>query len=475
MPLVPYQGFIGGAYTARSTNFDAETCLNLFPETSAVGSSKSVAALYGTPGLVAWATLTGNPGIRGLIRFSSSVAFAVVGENVHRILSDGTSSIIGTVTLGVAPVSMASNGINVVVATNPNMFVIDPGASTVTQLVDPDFQGAFQVSFISGYFVWNVPNTGRAQYSSLYSTDVEPLSFFTAEASPDNGVGQIVDHLEYWYFNETTTEVYTITSDPDQPLQRIQGAVIEHGCAAAFSIAKMDNTVYWLGADDNGQGTVWRATGAYEPQRVSTPAIEYAISQVDDLSGAVAWTYQQESHAFYVLTVGDRTWCFDASVGLWHERAWRDPSDGRLHRHRAQCQIAFAGKNIVGDWETGDLYYLDLDTYTDNGNPIVSRRTGAFVSARTYNMLQIDFETGVGTTVGTGNDPVALLQWSDDGGHTWSNEHPASIGKVGEYQLRVRWRRLGTPRRFGLSRVFRVTITDPVKRVMTGAMLDVSV
>jgi hypothetical protein len=474
VPLVPYEGFIGGAYTARSTNFDAETCLNLYPETAVVGSAKSVAALYGTPGLQLWATPAGTNGVRGMIRFNSSTAFVVVGDTVSRLAADGSSVVIGLVTNGNNPVSMASNGINVVIATNPDMFIIDPILNTVTAVVDPDFLGAGQVSFLSGYFVWNVPNTGRTQYSNLYSTDIEPLSFFTAEASPDNGVGSIVDHLEYWYFNETTTEVYTITSDPDQPLQRIQGAVIEHGCAAAYSIAKMDNTIYWLGADDNGRGTVWRATGAYEPQRVSTPAIEYAISQTADLSGAVAWTYQQESHPFYVLNVGDRTWCFDPSVGLWHERAWRDPADGTLHRHRAQCQMAFANKTIVGDWASNKLYVLDLNTYTDNGDQIVSRRTGAFVSARTYNMLQVDFETGVGTVTGDGSDPVALLEWSDDGGKNWSNNHSASIGKVGEYQLRVRWRRLGTPRRFGLSRVFRVTVTDPVKRVMTGAMLDIS-
>lgn len=474
MALVPYEGFIGGAYRARSSNFNAETCINLYPEASTVGSSKSVAALYGTPGLALWATLTGPGGVRGEFRYNSSTAFVVVGQSVYKMTTAGASTLIGTVTGGSMPVSMASNGASVVIASSGNLFTVDPVLNTVTQIVDPDFQGAGQVSFFSGYYVWNVPGTGRAQYSDLYSTDVHPLSFFTAEASPDNGVGSIVDHLEYWYFNETTTEVFTLTGDPNQALQRIQGAVIEHGCAAAYSIAKMDNTVYWLGADDNGQGTVWRATGAYEPQRVSTPAIEFAISQHEDLSGAVAWTYQQESHAFYVLTVGDRTWCYDASVGLWHERAWRDPVDGTLHRHRAQCQFAFAGKNIVGDWENGKLYVLDLDTYTDNGDLIVSSRTGAFLTAKTYHGLQVDFETGVGNTVAPGNDPVALLQWSDDGGKTWSNNHSAKLGRVGEYQSRVRWRRLGTPIRYGLSRVFRVTVTDPVKRVMTGAWLDVA-
>lgn len=473
MALVPYQGFIGGSYLARSSNFDSEVCLNLYPETSAVGSSKNVAALFGTPGLVLAANLAGG-NIRGFIRVSPTKMYTVCGVNVYKIELDMIPVLVGIISSGVSLVTMAYNGQQVAIATNPNLFTINVSTDVVAQIVDPDFMGAVQVGFIAGYFVWNVPNTGRAQYSDLYSTNISPLSFFTAEASPDNGVAQLVDHLEYWYFGETTTEVFSITSDANQPLQRINGGIIEHGCAATYSVAKMDNTVYWLGADDNGKGTVWRATGAYEPQRVSTPAIEFAISQVSDLSTATAWTYQQESHAFYVLNVGDKTWCFDSSTGLWHERAWRDPVDGSLHRHRAECHLAFAGRNVVGDWENGKLYLLDLNTYTDNGDLIVARRTGSFVSARSYNMLQIDFETGVGNTLPPGQDPVALLQWSDDGGKTWSNEHVASLGKVGEYQLRVRWRRLGTPRRYGLSRVFRVTITDPVKRAITSAMLDVT-
>lgn len=473
MALVPYRGFVGGADRARSKNFDAATCLNLYAEVAAADSAKNVAALYGTPGLVLWTACGAGP-IRGVLRFNATTAFVVSNGEVYRLTTAGVATLIGSVIPGTGPVSMASNGINVVIATNPELFTIDIGTNVVTQIVDPDFLGAVQVSFISGYFVWGVPNTGRSQYSTLYSTGIDPLSFFTAEASPDNFVGQIVDHLEYWVFNETTTEVFSLVSDPDQPLQRINGAVIEHGCAAAFSVAKMDNTVYWLGADDNGQGTVWRATGAYEPQRVSTPAIEYAIAQVADLSSAVAWTYQQEGHSFYLLNVGDKTWVFDASTGIWHERAWRDPVDGTLHRHRGQCHMAFANRNIVGDWETGRLYTLSLDAYTDNGDLIVSRRTGPFVSARTYNMLQVDFETGVGNVVSPGDDPVAILEWSDDGGNSWSNGHAASIGQIGEYQARVRWRRMGTPKRFGLSRTFRVTVTDPVKRVMTGAMLDLT-
>ncbi len=472
MTAIPYAGFIGGAYRARASNFDAEECLNLYPETAQVGTAKSVAALYGTPGLAVWTQLTGGP-IRGLLRFNTTTAFAVCGANVYRLTTAGAATLIGTIGAGTLPVSMASNGTIVAIATNPAMFIIDPAANTVSSLVDPEFLGAIQVGFLAGYFVWTVPGTGRSQYSDLYSDEVSPLSFFTAEGSPDNNVGMIVDHLEYWVFNENTTEVYGVVGDANQPLQRINGAFIEHGSVAAYSVGKMDNTIYWLGADENGQGTVWRATGAYEPQRVSTHAIEYAIAQSGGAADAVAWTYQQEGHAFYVLNVGDRTWVFDASTGLWHERAWRDELGG-FHRHRGQCHMAFGGKSIIGDWENGNLYHLGLEFYDDAGAPLVARRTGSFLSARTYLAMQIDFEMGVGLNDGQGADPQAALQWSDDGGKTWSNEHWASLGKIGEYQRRARWRRLGTPRRYGLPRVFRMTISDPVRRVLTGAWLDVT-
>lgn len=472
MALVPYTGFIGGAYRARATNFDAEECLNLYPETAQVGTAKSVAALYGTPGLIRWAQLSGGA-IRGMLRFNATTAFVAAGANVFRVAPDQSAVLIGTILPDTKLASMASNGVTVVIASGGGLFIIDPVTNSVTPIADADFLGAGQVGFIGGYYVWNVPGTGKSQTSDLYSTDVSPLAFFTAEGSPDVGVGIIVDHLEYWYFGESTVEVFGVVGDADQPLQRINGAFIEHGCAAAYSVAKMDNTIYWLGSDDNGFGIVWRATGAYEPQRVSTHAVEYALGLAGDLSDAVAWTYQQEGHAFYVLSVGDRTWCFDASTGLWHQRAWKD-ANGGLHRHRAQCHMTFAGKNLVGDWENGLLYELSLNAYTDDGVEIIGRRTGSFVSARTYHMLQVDFETGVGLVAGQGEDPKAMLQWSDDGGKTWGAERWADLGKIGEYQRRVRWRRLGSPRLYGLSRVFRVTISDPVRRVITGAMLDAS-
>jgi len=61
-----------------------------------------------------------------------------------------------------------------------------------------------------------------------------------------------------------------------------------------------------------------------------------------------------------------------------------------------------------------------------------------------------------------------MLRWSDDCGETWSNQLTASMGKVGEYKKRVKFFRLGQAR----DRIFEISISDPVKRVITGANLE---
>lgn len=459
--------FVGGSYTARSKAFDSQRCVNLYPEMTGSGTSKSVAALYGTPGLALWATLSGG-GVRGLLRFSATVAIAAVGANVYSVTTDGTGTLLGTCGDGEAPVSMASNGTSVMLVTGSGGFAINPTAETMTALPIV----ADRVDFIDGYFVFNESGTGRFQITGLYDTTVDSLDFATAEGAPDKLVSLIADHRELWLFGETSTEVFFNSGNADFPFERIQGAFLEVGCAATHSVAKLDNSVFWLGADENGQGMVMRAAG-YQPQRVSTHAIEYAIGQYSRIDDAVAWTYQQEGHSFYVLNfpTADATWVFDASTNLWHERAWRG-SNGELHRHRAQCRMAFAGLTIVGDWEAGNLYRLDLDTYSDNGAAIPRIRSCPHLSSdgreQFFASLQIDMETGVGLTTGQGSDPQAMLQWSDDGGKTWSNEVWASIGKLGEYRSRVRFRRLGKSR----DRVFRLTITDPIKVAIVDASVE---
>lgn len=80
-------------------------------------------------------------------------------------------------------------------------------------------------------------------------------------------------------------------------------------------------------------------------------------------------------------------------------------------------------------------------------------------------MIQVVFEQGTGLSTGQGSDPQVMMQWSDDGGKTWSNGHWRGIGAIGEYAYRTIWRRLGNFR----SRIFRFIISDPIKVAVISA------
>jgi hypothetical protein len=231
------------------------------------------------------------------------------------------------------------------------------------------------------------------------------------------------------------------------------------------------------------------------------------------LSDAIGYTYQQDGHAFYVLVFpsANTTWVYDVATQAWHERAgW---NDGSFTRHRSNCQMAFNGRVIVGDYAAGKIYAFDPDVYADDGQIQKWLRswralpTGQNNLKRTsHHSLQLDCESGVGLNVISDNDgyeaiatetsieittetgevivtseyvgavgwnPQVMLRWSDDGGHTWSNEHWTGMGPIGQTNRRVIWRRLGMTTKLR-DRVYEISGTDPVKIAVMGAELLLS-
>jgi len=467
---------LGSAYVARSVNAADNRMVNLFPEVVPEGG-KQPAFLQRAPGLALLATLGSGP-IRGLWQFGL-YGYAVSGDTLYRIDTNWTAVAKGTVA-GSGPVSMADNGTQLFIAANPQGYIYNAQTDVFQQITDPDFPGAATVGYIDGYFVFNEPNSQKIWVTSLLDgTSVDPLDFASAEGNPDNAVAVFVDHREVWVFGSNSTEVWYDAGLLDFPLTRIQGAYNELGCAAPYSIAKMDNQIYWLGRDARGQGMVYRAAG-YIGQRISTHAIEWQLQEYANLEDAVGYTYQQDGHSFYVLNfpTANTTWVFDVATGAWHERA--SFANGQFNRHRGNCQMFFNSQNIVGDYENGKIYAFDLNVYADDGEPQKWLRswralpTGANNLSRTIqHAMQLDCETGVGLNSGQGDDPQVMLRWSDDGGHTWSNEHWKSMGRIGRFGYRTIWRRLGATMKIR-DRVYEVSGTDPVRIYIMGAELILS-
>jgi hypothetical protein len=471
---------LGQAYVARSVNAADNRMVNMFPEATPEGG-KEGGFLNRAPGLRLLQTVGTGP-IRGLWTHQTrgQDAYVASGNEFYKILPDYSYTLLGTIS-GTGPVSISDNGTQLFVACNPDGYIYNEATNVFSQITDPDYAGAVTVAYIDGYFVFNQPDSQIIWVTSLFDgLVINPLAFAAAESSPDNMVALVANNREVWMFGTGTIEVWYDAATTPFPLAPIQGAYNEIGCVAAFSIAKLDNSIFWLGADPRGYGIIYRNQG-YTGIRVSTHAVEYAIQSYPTITDAVAYTYQQEGHAFYVINfpTADRTWVYDVATKGWHERAGLN-SAGIFTRHRGNCQMNFNETTVIGDYQNGNLYALDLEVYADNGSAQKWLRSWRVLPPGQNNLkrtaqhtLQLDCESGVGLNDGQGSNPQVMLRWSDDGGHTWSNEHWVSMGKIGEYGYRAIWRRLGMTVKLR-DRIYEVSGTDPVKLDIIGAELMIS-
>jgi hypothetical protein len=344
---------------------------------------------------------------------------------------------------------------------------------TVLPSTDGAFEGGGTVDISDNYFVYNKPNSQQWAASDLLSPITDPLSFASKDGSPDDLVAIIVDRREVYLLGEMSSEAWLDVGSVPFPFSRIQGSSTQQGIAAAYSCARVGNSFAYVSKNNRGEATIVQMNG-YIPQRISTHAVETTLVG-QDVSDAIAWTYQLEGHETYVVTfpsIGENglTWAYDITTGLWHKWLYTN-NQGAYERHRGNCCAFFNQQVLLGDYENGKLYRLSLSQYTDDGQLIRRLRRCPHITTdlqrQYFAELQIQFQPGVGLPVGQGQDPQAMLRWSDDGGFTWSNENWVTIGKQGQYFTRAMWRRLG----FARDRIFEVVVTDPIKAVIVSANL----
>ena len=342
----------------------------------------------------------------------------------------------------------------------------------------PSTDGAFtsgsSVDIVDNYFVYNRPDTQQFGASAALSPISPALSFGSKDGAPDDLVSLIVDHREIYLLGEVSSEVWIDAGTSPFPFQRIPGTSTQHGIAAKFSVARLGNSFAYLSRNIRGQAQIVQMNG-YVPTRISTHAVENSLTN-QVVSDAIAWTYQLEGHEVYVISFPtiNLTWAYDVASGMWHKWLYTN-NLGQYERARGNCCAQFQGLVMVGDYSNGKIYKLDPLNYTDDGQQVRRLRRAPHLVAdfqrEYFDELQIQFQPGVGNSTGQGENPQAMLRWSDDGGSTWSTEHWTSIGLIGRYKNRAIWRRLGTAR----DRVFEVSLTDPVKAVIVSANLKTSV
>lgn len=493
-----FKGFVGPSYTLKSVNVECQRSVNLYPELIESGNGKDGNAAYlkSAPGLKK--TLTVGTGPIRLIHYNNGFVagnttgniLVVSGDEAYEVKYNETTDVWTSVKLGdLTPMAIESpiSAVTTIQTVNPitifvnkdNSYIYIPGSpSTFASFAMygwPPVFNATHVVNIDGFLIYNDVVDDLFRVSEWNSLSVNALDFAASEGNFDKILAIATKNRELWVFNERTTEVFVNTGNAAFPFERMGGGYIEMGCLSPYSPQAMNGVMFWLGRNESGQAQVFQANGL-SPQRISTHAVEQAINSYAHPEKAKAYTYSSEGHHFYVLNFDEATWCYDSSTSLWHERASLD--NGVLKRNIAEnCAfLSYANKHIVGSSIDGSIYEMSENYYSQDTEPLVRLRSFPHITGSMkntfYNSLQLDIEAGVGLTTGQGSDPQIMLQYSNDSGHTWSSENWTSMGKsiggVGEYLKRIIWRRLGKSR----DKVFRITITDPVKVTMISAQID---
>lgn len=488
-------GFVGPTYSSQSVIADCQRCMNWYPEAIESGQGKSQMALYPTPGSALFAAIA-KP-VRGCLKVNAGpageIAFFVGGGNLYKLSAAGVVTNIGPVGNDFLPVSMATNGSagnQLCICSAGQIYIYNLSAlkpcgsiglapNTLSGTMG-GLQGfASKVVFCDGYFVVTLANTNKFQVSALEDgTSWNPLSIQQVSVFPENIGGMTTAYRQLWLFGvDGHAQVYYNSgANAFTPFDVIgAGGVgyMEEGIDAPNSLVVLDNAPFWIGGNVNGAGMAWRANG-YTPLRISNHAIEAAWATYPQKSSdAVGYSYRDQGHTFWVLRFPSAnngfgaTWVYDTATQMWHERGyWSQQGPTGYSAHLSTCHCFAFNKHLVGDWNSGNIYAMEIGTYQDNGQPIRRFRRAPHVSTEQqwiyYHELQVDMEVGDGPIPplldGAGNprDPQAMLRWSNDGGRTWGNDHWVGAGQAGTYGTRVRYLRMGR----GRDRVFEYAVTD---------------
>jgi hypothetical protein len=455
---------IGGDFQSQSPNADAQSTKNWYVERVESGTGKAQAVLYPTPGL-ALATDLANAGgigavsptpVRGMVNnpgiafssgsYATSAAIVVAGRGVFALGYGVGSPIFQATFINELNVDAAVDPVTI--AIGPSQFVIQSGAiaylydpaggpyfNSIAALVTGD--GVAQVGYSDAYFIALMANSQTFRISGLndpYTWDAGDV--FQVQIMSGAVLSMLVDHRELWLFGQQQTVVYQNTGNADTPFEPVPGGFIEQGILSPLSRVRLDNSILWIGGDERGGGIAWRADG-YRPIRISNHAVEYQWSQYSRIDDAVGYAYQDQGHSFWVIyfPTANKTWVYDASTQLWHERTHLDPNTQVESAHLGQCHVYLPfglahsepPTHIIGDPTSSKVYEMRIpqsdgagswDFADDNGGAIRRVRRSAHISSENkwlrHKQLVIDVETGLGSTPGiitTDFDAISSIFW----------------------------------------------------------------
>jgi hypothetical protein len=411
-----------------------EDLINLYPVTTQKG--KQPIALKQTPGLAFYSTVGTEH--RGAF-IVDGIRYVVSGTSLYKESPLGTFSSLGTIP-GSGRVGMAANDRDA----GPQLIVVNGTTTGYVYSVADGFSSttltyaSHTVAYQDGYFIFDATGTGKWFISSVNDgTTYDSTEVGATNSRPDNVLAVISKKQQIWVPGTDSIEIFINTGAADFPFTKIQEVTIDDvGLGNRDTLVYGDNALYFIGSDK----LPYRTNG-YNLEIIGNSNICQVLEDVefDDLT---AFGFKWRSHYFYQINLPDGTaYRFDAKTNLWHTvRGWASgyaPYRGGHYHY-------FDGQHYVGDYENGNIYTLSKDALKDSGAVIRREMITPFIHNNgnqfSVNRIRADFKHGAGNT--SAEDPVCMLEWSNDG-ENWSTPVPGFIGMKGKNTTQIWWNSLG--------------------------------
>lgn len=462
---------LGGHHVDKATEINNQQLINWEVQGERGGGISRV-SLKPTPGLTLITNVGAGPQRSNFEVFQEKV-YWVSGKELRFMDKNGNIGFVGVLETATSWCVLAAG--------RDYLFVVDGrqgytwGGAIFTPSFDADFPAnPTWVVYTDGVFYVSDGATDRV-YASDFTTGAEnpvlwaALDFIVAEADPDDVVA-MARTFEYVYcIGSRTTQIYYKSGNADFPLSLSTNGVLEFGAEAPASVDTALGEIFMLARSTDGGLDVVQISG-FQVRSILEPDMRNEFELYDVISDAEGFAYTQGQHTYYELTFPSVpiTYVYTAQTGEWHRRK----SYG-IERHRVRGHGFFNRRHLVGDFENGNLYYLDPENYTENGDPIIRSRVTALVNKDGKQLESNEFEAhwkrGAGLITGQGSDPQAMFRYSTDGGQTWSNTIMRSMGGIGDSTRRTVWDRQGQ----GQSFMYELSVSDPIDATLIACYADI--
>ena len=477
---------ISGSYQQKYQDISSERTINWsFSSFNQNEQAKNSKALYPTPGLSLYCTISGRYYRKGIVANTTkySRAFIVIDNTLWEVNTNFTVTNRGTLTnipIGSSRLWMFVNGNQEVYIGSFNAgYVFNMDTNTLTQITDTNYPTTVVSAAYSDGYLFVVsgagttnPNPGFVIFcvanSFLNWTGTSGQQAFhpTFKASGSIAVAAFKDKM--YIFSKETIEPYY--EDGSTAIwSRYPASIIKTGATIANTISVFDQGIIFVGKSDNGQAQVYLLSDQSAPQSLSnlSPSIQWALnSKREALNGTYSYIQiNKEGQTLYYLTCPElqTTFVFNLLSGQWTERQSTQPFsnvDGAQNQDifRGADYLNFNGYNLFPDVYSGNLYYEDYSNYTENNTYIKRTRISSTYNVDykniSVNSFEVDVTKGVGVLTSI---PTLMFEKSINGGRTYRQPTNILLSAQGDYLYRSRTTKLGAGRNW----VLKLTITDP--------------